>query len=77
MRFILKSIDYPEAYLDFNGTEIVVKCYYSPEGEFRFVPAIGWDQLEFVTNTDPETLLDEIDELLYNVIPERFQIDAI
>lgn len=42
------------------------------ENGFTFEPVLGWDNLSMRLGKPVEILMEEIDELIYNATPERY-----
>jgi hypothetical protein len=71
MRLI--KINYPHYRLEHRSGRIidVIACKLD-EGGLWFDPIQGWDKLSFEVNQDPESLLEDIDDAIYNGNPEAY-----
>jgi hypothetical protein len=68
----LLEIEYPYYKLqDGNVTfEVLAEKY---DGRLIFNPTMGWNALASTLNKHPETLLEDIDECIYNGSPEKYE----
>lgn len=73
----LQEVEWPHYIFEINGEEVVIKGSYNGEGLLLFTPEIGWSKLEKLANAPAETILEAIDELIYNADPERFNIEQL
>lgn len=73
----LKEVDWPHYTFEINGKEVVIKASYSGEGHLLFTPEMGWAKLEKLSQAPAETVLESIDDLIYNADPERFNVEQL
>lgn len=70
------EINYPKYYLKHrNGYEFAVKASRSNSGALTFEPVIGWDSIAVFCQQDTESLLEDIDDAIYNATPEKYDND--
>ena len=60
-----------------NGFEFKVKGFRTIGGCLTFDPIVGWDELSIRCEQDTESLLEDIDDVIYNATPEAYDCDAI
>ena len=73
MRVKLISIAFPLYRLQHdNGHIFDVKASRSDDGRLVFDPLQGWNDLSVECQQDNESLLEDIDEAIYNATPEVF-----
>ena len=58
--------------LEHNGYRFKVVGRFSGDGRLILEPTHGWDELSVAVNQDPESLYEQIDETIYNAMPEVF-----
>jgi hypothetical protein len=74
MRLI--DINYPHYRLQHrSGCIFDVLAFKLDDGRLTFDPIKGWDGLSFELQQDPESLLEDIDDAIYNATPERYEND--
>jgi len=57
-----------------NGHEFEIKASRNTQtGWLIFDPADGWNDLSIACQQDPESLLEDIDEAIYNATPEKYE----
>lgn len=61
--------------LEHSGVKFDVIGSYTEDGHFFLHPANGWDDLAVELNQDPESLLEDIDDAIYNATPERYEVN--
>lgn len=64
---------FPFYRLSLDGFEFTVTCKFTNEGSLYFEPTIGWDNLTVITQKHPETLLEMIDDCIYNATPDVYE----
>ncbi len=74
---ILREIDWPQYKFDANGHQFTVFAGYDSDGRVIFTPENGWQQLEQQLQQPWETLLEAIDDCIYNADPERYVIENV
>lgn len=74
---LLKEINFPRYQFDANGYKFVVYMGYDSAGRVMFTPEIGWQELERVLQQPWETLLEDIDDCIYNADPDRFTVEDV
>lgn len=57
-----------------KGHEFRVQGSFLEDGRLIFDPERGWNDLSASTNQDTESLYEEIDETIYNAMPEIFDV---
>lgn len=68
------AIDLPEFRLQHrNGHEFLVVGSYTPEGDYVLEPEYGWGDLCVDCAQDIESLYDDIEDVIYNAMPELFE----
>jgi len=73
MRVKLISIAFPLYRLQHdNGHVFDVKASRLDDGRLVFDPLQGWNDLSVECQQDNESLLEDIDEAIYNATPEVF-----
>ena len=69
----LLEIKYPYYLLKHkHGYEFKVKAYRTIGGCLTFEPIVGWDALSVFCQQDTESLLEDIDDVIYNTTPEAY-----
>ena len=58
--------------LEHKGHKFKVKGSFLGDGRLIFEPDNGWNDLSASTNQDTESLYEQIDETIYNAMPEVF-----
>jgi len=59
--------------LEHKGHKFKIKGSFTGDGRLIFDPEHGWNDLTASTNQDTESLYEEIDETIYNAMPEIFE----
>lgn len=72
MRII--DIDYPRFFLEHRGKKFDVVANRKRNGLVVFKPSIGWNDLTSSVGQDPESLNEEIDDVIYNAWPELWEV---
>jgi len=68
------AIDLPEFRLQHrNGHEFLVVGSYTSEGDYVLEPEHGWGDLCVDCAQDIESLYDDIEDVIYNAMPELFE----
>jgi hypothetical protein len=74
----LLEINFPRYKLrHHNGHEFTVEASRLNDGCLVFEPLQGWNDLSVECQQDTESLLEEIDDVIYNATPEAYDPDAI
>ena len=73
---IVKTINKKTVSLEHNGYAFDVEVR-SEDGRIHFTPVKGWGSLELHTQQPSETLLEAIDEAVYNANPEFWIAEGI
>lgn len=47
---------------------------YLGDGRLVLDPKMGWNDLSVELNQDPESLYEDIDEIIYNAHPELYEV---
>ncbi len=72
MRLI--ELKYPHYKLQHrSGYEFIIEAIRTEQGGLRFSPLQGWRQLEVETQQDLESLLEDIDDTIFNATPEKYE----
>jgi hypothetical protein len=72
----LIEISYPYYKLKHrNGHEFTVKASRLDDGRLVFDPLQGWNDLAVECQQDTESLLEDIDDVIYNATPEVYGQD--
>ncbi len=58
-----------------NGHEFIVKASRLDDGRLVFDPLQGWNDLSVECQQDTESLLEDIDDVIYNATPDKFGVD--
>lgn len=59
--------------LEHRGVNFKVHIDWTDDGRIVFTPEWGWDELSVAVNQDSESLLEEIDDAIYNALPELWE----
>jgi hypothetical protein len=72
MRLI--EINYPHYRLQHrSGCIFDVIAFKLDDGRLAFDPVKGWDELSVECQQHPESLLEDIDDAIYNATPEKYE----
>jgi hypothetical protein len=72
MRLI--EINYPKYTLQHkHGYSFEIRAYKPESGGLAFEPIVGWDALSVFCQQDPESLLEDIDDAIFNATPEQYE----
>jgi hypothetical protein len=70
----LIQINYPSYRLQHrNGHIFNVLAMRLEDGRLTFDPIEGWDDLTVHCQQDSESLLEDIDDTIYNATPEKYE----
>ena len=67
------EVEYPIYILEHKNILIEVRASRLDSGRLVFDPIMGWDSLAQTLNQDPESLLEAIDDAVFNATPEFFE----
>ena len=67
------EVEYPIYILEHKGILIEVRASRLDSGRLVFDPIMGWDALGQTFNQDTESLLEDMDDAIYNATPEFFE----
>lgn len=72
----LLEINYPYYKLKHrNGHEFTVEAVKHKDGQLIFTPLQGWNDLSVDCQQDTESLLEDIDDTIYNATPEKYDYE--
>lgn len=61
--------------LEHKGFQFEVNGAYLGDGRLVLDPTMGWNELSVAVNQDPESLYEDIDETIYNAMPELYEVN--
>ena len=76
MSLTLKTIEPTQAVFELSDFTFTVGIQQI-DGRVYFNPEIGWNELSLKTGRHIEWLSDEIDEAVYNAIPDLWSIEQV
>ncbi len=62
--------------LEHKGFKFEVTGVYLGDGRLILDPVIGWNELAVSVNQDIESLYEDLDETIYNAMPELFEVNT-
>lgn len=60
--------------LEHKGHKFYVQGSFTGDGRLIFDPVEGWNDLSVNCNQDTESLYEQIDEIIYNAMPELYEV---
>lgn len=61
--------------LEHKGVRFEIIGAYLGDGRLVLDPTMGWNELSVAVNQDPESLYEDIDETIYNAMPELYEVN--
>jgi hypothetical protein len=69
----VKILHHDAVELEHRGVNFKVYINWTEDGRVTFTPEWGWNDLSVAVDQDSESLLEEIDDAIYNALPELWE----